>query len=92
MGKLAEEKMQDYWTLVQYAETEYLRDKDLMSSLIISQRFTKGVPKVCPGKSLRVGPEVNKALNRISHGANRREADFHSACETSLLHLQTRLA
>ena len=25
--------MQDYWTLVQHAETEYLRDKDPISSV-----------------------------------------------------------
>ena len=44
--------MQGYWTLVQHAETEYLRDKDPMSSVIISQRFTftKSVPQGVSGQ------------------------------------------
>ena len=45
-GQIAERKMQDYWTLVQYAETECLRDKNLMISLIISQRSPKEFPSV----------------------------------------------
>ncbi len=64
--------MQGYWTLVQHAETEYLRDKDPMSSVIISQRFTftKSVPQGVSGQITASWTPNEIDLTTVTSGNN----------------------